>query len=82
MFSRRRVAKTVRKPSTPVTCQNLMPETSLHKAARDGNRHEIEALVNEGLNVNETGAQGTSRLQPTRRCWRRNASARVMRDSV
>jgi hypothetical protein len=57
----------------------LMPESSLHKAARDGNRHEIEALINEGLNVNETGAQGTSRLQPTRRCWRRNASARVMR---
>ncbi|KOO25544.1 ankyrin repeat protein, partial [Chrysochromulina tobinii] len=39
-----------------------MPESSLHKAARDGNRHEIEALINEGLNVNETGAQGRTAL--------------------
>ena len=68
MFSRRRVAKT--KHSTGHLSKEKMPESSLHKAARDGNRHEIEALVNEGLNVNETGAQGTSRLQPTRRCWR------------
>lgn len=49
-----------------------MPETDLHKAARDGNKDEIEALINEGLNVNEKGAQGAREHWPTRAArWRR-----------
>ena len=35
-----------------------MPETDLHKAARDGDKDEIDALIQQGLNVNEKGAQG------------------------
>lgn len=39
-----------------------MPETDLHKAARDGELDEIERLLAEGLNVNEKGAQGRTAL--------------------
>ena len=35
-----------------------MPETDLHKAARDGDKDELSALLEQGLNVNEKGAQG------------------------
>jgi hypothetical protein len=35
-----------------------MPETKLHHAARDGDKMELEALLQEGLKVNEKGAQG------------------------
>jgi hypothetical protein len=38
-----------------------MPETKLHHAARDGDRNEIEALLGDGLAVNEKGAQGALR---------------------
>ena len=40
-----------------------MPETELHKAARDGDLNEVTSLIDEEkLNVNEKGAQGR-RLQ-------------------
>jgi len=39
-----------------------MPETDLHKAARDGDKDEIDALIQQGLNVNEKGAQGRTAL--------------------
>ena len=35
-----------------------MPETELHKAARDGNLDEIQGLIADGVNINEKGAQG------------------------
>ena len=35
-----------------------MPETELHKAARDGDKDEVEHLLSTGLDVNEKGAQG------------------------
>jgi len=39
-----------------------MPETDLHKAARDGNTDECDELIQQGLNVNEKGAQGRTAL--------------------
>lgn len=39
-----------------------MPETELHKAARDGDVDSIEMLCTQGLNVNEKGAQGRTPL--------------------
>ena len=39
-----------------------MPETELHKAARDGDVDSIEMLVTQGLKVNEKGAQGRTPL--------------------
>ena len=39
-----------------------MPETELHKAARDGSLDELKALLDEGLEVNEKGAQGRTAL--------------------
>lgn len=35
-----------------------MPETELHKAARDGDKDSVVSLIAEGLAVNEKGAQG------------------------
>ena len=35
-----------------------MPETDLHKAARDGDMDELQSLLQQGLSVNEKGAQG------------------------
>ena len=39
-----------------------MPETELHKAARDGDKDGVEDLIRQGLNVNEQGAQGRTAL--------------------
>ena len=40
-----------------------MPETELHKAARDGDLNEVTSLIDEEkLNVNEKGAQGRTAL--------------------
>ena len=39
-----------------------MPETELHKAARDGDKDNIEMLLSSGLNINEKGAQGRTPL--------------------
>lgn len=40
-----------------------MPETALHKAARDGSIEEVQELVASGaLDINEKGAQGACRF--------------------
>ena len=40
-----------------------MPETALHKAARDGSMDEVQDLIASGaLDINEKGAQGEFEL--------------------
>ena len=39
-----------------------MPETELHKAARDGDKDGLQDLLQQGLNINEKGAQGRTAL--------------------